>query len=210
MHALCFEVEQLATDHPSAARCSHEVAHDTCHLLVRQSERPGRVRCTAGGKWNHRETRCRGNRNTIDAVHRRATAPHIVVVHAWQVVMHERVRMYYLDRSREFTRVALPTAGPVRLEQQNRPQALTLAEQSISDGFRRQRRDVGEPTHTERVERLLHRSTLGREGRRAERGHARRGAEFRGRHRIVRGRVPKRRRCRRRLPSVPARAHRAA
>ena len=68
-------------------------------------------------------------------MHRGPAAPQIVVVHAGEVVVHERIGVHHLDRGTQFGDGAV--AAPQRLvggEHERGPQALTLAEQCVADG----------------------------------------------------------------------------
>src|SRR5256885_2553073 len=68
-------------------------------------------------------------------MHRRPPAPQIVVVHAGEVVVHERIGVHHLDRGTQLGDGAV--AAPQRLvggEHERGSQALTLAEQRVADG----------------------------------------------------------------------------
>ena len=57
-----------------------------------------------------------------------SSTTHVVVVHAWKVVMHERVGVNDLDRRGEWRRIALPSGGPIRREKEDSAKAFAAPE----------------------------------------------------------------------------------
>ena len=109
--SLAFEVEQLPADHPARPGGAHQVAHDVADGGVVESELASRLGRAQRRERHHREAGRRGGRHAEHPVHRGPPAAHVVVVHAGQVVVHERVGVHDLDRRRQRGGVALPPAA---------------------------------------------------------------------------------------------------
>jgi hypothetical protein len=64
------------------------------------------------------------------------SAAQVVVVHGWQVVVHQRVAMDAFDGSRSIQSLLLRyTEEGSRLDDQERPKALAAAKRGIAHGF---------------------------------------------------------------------------
>lgn len=131
------EVEQLATNHPPGPRGTHELLNNVRAVFFRQAECPRRREREPDRERNHHHTRNRRHMRTEDAMRCRAAAPHVVVIHAWQIVVHKRVRMYNFDGSRQSRRVTAAAHGTVGGKQENGTNTLAGPEQGIPDGLRR-------------------------------------------------------------------------
>jgi hypothetical protein len=63
----------------------------------------------------------------------RTTAPHVVVVHAWEVIVNERIRVDALDRARHRHRSrSRSTTGLGCCEAQNRPQPFAARKKAVA------------------------------------------------------------------------------
>jgi len=77
---------------------------------------------------------CRA-RHVEGAVRRGPPAPQIVVVHAWEIVVNQRIGVHHFDRSGQLGDAGGrgPVEGLVRREDQRGTQALPFAEQTVAD-----------------------------------------------------------------------------
>jgi len=57
----------------------------------------------------------------------RTSAPKVVVVHTWEIVVHERVCVDNLDRCRELADVGAPSRRSVRGEKQQTSETFSTA-----------------------------------------------------------------------------------
>jgi hypothetical protein len=73
---------------------------------------------TPGGEWNHRDSRGRGRGDVERLVNGRPATPQVIVVHARQVVVDERIRVHHFDGCRQTTGIANATRCPMRREDQ--------------------------------------------------------------------------------------------
>jgi hypothetical protein len=128
---------------PSAARSSAGLGHaDGATGLGQQFNDPdpggGVRRAGCEAKYAKREhlqriARQDGSRLVERLVAGRATAPQVVVVHGWQVIVHERVTMYELDRARRrVDALQRDTQGLRRGIHERRPDALAGAEHAVT------------------------------------------------------------------------------
>ena len=74
-------------------------------------------------------------RHVEGAMRRRAPAPQIVVVHAGEVIVHQRIGMNDFDRGRELrdTRGRRAVEGLVRREDERGAKAFPFPEQAVAD-----------------------------------------------------------------------------
>ena len=126
MHPFRLEIEQLSANHAAAAGRLHEFPYDLRRLKFREPQRQRRVPRLARRQRDHRQTRRRGHRDAIHSMHRGLSAPHVVVIHAREVVVHQRVGMNDFNRRREMMGIPIPTARAIRLQQQDRAQPLAF------------------------------------------------------------------------------------
>ena len=69
------------------------------------------------------------------AVHGRPAAAHIVVVHAREIVVHERISVDDFHRRAECARIAGAARGAIGSDQQDRTQPLPFSELRVADGI---------------------------------------------------------------------------
>lgn len=65
---------------------------------------------------------------------RGSTTPHVVVVHAWQVVVHERVRVDDLDRGGNPRRISRAARCPIGRDNEHAAKPLAAAFKSVDHG----------------------------------------------------------------------------
>ena len=150
--ALRLQVEQLPADHAAGARRASSARARSRRRVVRPS--PSARAASAGaarGERHHGEPGRRRRGDAERAVHRRTAAAHVVVVHARQVVVHERVRVHHLDRRRR-ARARRRCRPRRRTRARNRiaAQPLALAEQAVANRLRDARREPAEVAVAER------------------------------------------------------------
>jgi hypothetical protein len=73
-------------------------------------------------------------------VHGRPSAPHVVVIHAGEVVMHEGIRVDDFDCRGEGTRITLAPRSAVRGKKQDGAKALPFPRQRVRNGVTDSRR----------------------------------------------------------------------
>ena len=136
------EVEQLPADHPTSAGRRHELSNDLPgeRRTVAKFHR-GVVRAPRGQR--HHGNPSRGGRGNIErAMYRRSPAANVVVVHARQVVVHERIGVHHFDCRSQTAGVARASRGAVRRQDQQSAESLAVAEQAVPDRFRNARRNA--------------------------------------------------------------------
>ena len=75
-------------------------------------------------------------------MYRRSPAANVVVVHARQVVVHERIGVHHFDCRSQTAGVARASRGAVRRQDQQSAESLAVAEQAVPDRFRNARRNA--------------------------------------------------------------------
>ena len=71
----------------------------------------------------------------MNAMDSRPPAPHVVVVHAREVVMDERVRVHDLDCRGERARILRSTGGAIGSEKQQPAKPLSSADEAVPNRF---------------------------------------------------------------------------
>ncbi len=132
---LGLEVQGLAADHPTGPRRAEQLEGNLAPSLLRQPQGVESVREHPSRQGDHLIAGASRAGDIEGPVRRRPAAPQIVVVHAGEVVVDERVGVHDLDGRRELRHAfpARPAQGFVRGEDEGRPQALALAEQAVAD-----------------------------------------------------------------------------
>ncbi len=130
---LRFEVEHLSEHHAVAARRAREHARQLgAHARVGVGLRP---RQDLEGE---RQQRIAGKdrRPLVERlVHSRLAAPHVVIVHRRQVVVHERIAVHAFERRcRIERRPGFDAEQPRTLDDEERPEAFAAAEQRVAHG----------------------------------------------------------------------------
>jgi hypothetical protein len=91
------EVEQLASDHSSGACGLHQYLNYRTAGTPGQPKRDRRLVRGSRRQWNHDCTCSSSSRNGECAMRGKPAAAHVVVIHAWQVIVNEGVRVNDLD-----------------------------------------------------------------------------------------------------------------
>jgi hypothetical protein len=91
------QVQYLTTDHAGGTRAAAELpdGHE-CAIAGDAHGKRCVVQCAAGERYQG-DTGSNGSAGAVDAVCGLLSASEIVVVHAWQVIMHEGVRVHELE-----------------------------------------------------------------------------------------------------------------
>src|SRR5881394_484976 len=112
--ALALKIEQLSADHAAGAGCTHELRDELRADGGWQSERAPRVEGDGRREWNHGNAGGHRDADAERAMHRRPAAAHVVVIHARQIVVDERIRMDDLDGRGETARVVRAARRTIR------------------------------------------------------------------------------------------------
>lgn len=131
--SFALEIEHLSSDHSASTRRLHELCYDTPRLGFRECS------CTTSGRSgrerNHRQTSDGRSPSIKLSVHSRTATPNVVVVHAGEIVVHERVRVHDLDCRTKQRGVMLAARGAKRRHEQNAAKSFTATEERITNGF---------------------------------------------------------------------------
>jgi hypothetical protein len=120
------EIEHLTADHAARSSSRHELVDNlTCigvwNLACATRRGPRR-------KGNHDQTSYRSDPRIELTMHRGASASHIVVVHAREVVMDEGIGMHDLDRGGEHRGIRDTARRPIGSEKKGPAEALAADE----------------------------------------------------------------------------------
>jgi hypothetical protein len=129
-------IERLAADHAARARGAKQLERDLAaprggHCLA-QGVEPARQH--ARGECHHVVASARRPRHVERAMRRRAAAPQVVVVHAGEIVVHQRVGVHHFHGGRQLRHSGRRCAVEclMRRKHQRRPQALPFAQQAVA------------------------------------------------------------------------------
>jgi len=111
------EIEELAADHPRRSRSPHQLPKNGAASLRRQPELARRLRDAARRERDHRQTGRRSRRDAVHAMDGGPPAAHVVIVHARQVVVDQRVGVHHFDGGREVRGIPRPAGRPIRRQQ---------------------------------------------------------------------------------------------
>jgi hypothetical protein len=105
-------------------------------------------------------------------VHCRTPAPDIVIVHAREIVVNERVGVDDLDGRREHAAIGRASNSLVCCGEQERAQSLSTAEEAVANRVGDARLDPIELGAAELGERVVDRAAIEREGQPSDLTHA--------------------------------------
>ena len=128
--AFTIEIQHLPADHPARAGCYHELTDDTTRVGGRKM--PSRAQGDARRQRHHRQA-SNGRHACVElAMNGGPAAAYVVIVHARQVVVDERVGVYDFDRCRERRCVPSAARGSIGGEKENSAKALAAAEETVA------------------------------------------------------------------------------
>ena len=139
---LAIEIEELTADHAAGARRAHQHRDDRAADVVRKPKAASRRKTGTRRERDHRDAGRHGDAHAEHAMHGRAPAAHVVVVHARQVVVHERISVHDLYRGGDRARVVGSARRPIRREKEQSAQAFSAAEETVANRVADRRLDV--------------------------------------------------------------------
>jgi len=94
------------------------------------------------GQRDHRRSRGSCDRYRESSMGGRSSAAHVVIVHARQVIVDERIGVYDLDSGGDSRCVSLPARSAVRSEDKHASEPLSAAGEGVDDGGANRLRDI--------------------------------------------------------------------
>ena len=88
----------------------------------------------ASGKRNHHCPRSDGDGHAESTMCRKAASAHIIIVHAWKVVVDERIRVNDLDGCSDPRCVASPSRRAIGREHEHPAETLAAPRERVTDG----------------------------------------------------------------------------
>src|SRR5690606_9050474 len=136
LHPFRFQVPQLATDHSGGTGGTTELGHERAAHLARQPQTHRPFLEDAHRQREQRGPRQRRLRHPEDPVYGRPTPPQVVVVHAGEIVVHQRIRVDDLEGGGEpiDCGALLPAYRSIRRQAQDRADPLSTRRQGVLDG----------------------------------------------------------------------------
>jgi hypothetical protein len=132
---LATEIHELAANHPTRPRGLHQNTDELVRRFAVQPEPFRAAQCLAHGERYHRDARERGRGDVERSVRGRASPTHAVVIHAWKIVVHQRIRVDDFDGRGQHAGVPPSMEGVIRRHEQESAKPLPLTGQAVVDGI---------------------------------------------------------------------------
>src|SRR2546426_6057811 len=138
------KIAQLSTDHSASAAGVEKRFKNQLATLPRQSQRTRRLAHAPRRQRNHGDTPQYCDPRAVNLVHCRPAPTHVIVIHARQIIVHQRVRVNHFGSAGEERSVFATASRLVGKQHKERTESLSRALQAVSNGVRHLTRNIGE------------------------------------------------------------------